>query len=477
MIGETYVNDLPREMMLAGSVSAFLASVLFLIGFMGLQVSTSFVSSKIAEILSPLPLSKGDISNILFICFARIFDLPLITAMVVLPLVCFLATGSLIAGLIALVAVISAESFALALTIGMSRFFYQRVAGGGGRSKWKTLTRIIFMFVWILPTFGTYLALNFAGRIVESFAYVTQSLSSSTQFIAAVFPFSFGFLISYLASFHAVSTYVLILSLISSPVYVALALYGLRWVARTVRRIGGQGTGTTAREVVKDTLIHPQASWLGIIRKDLRIASRTPSYASLFLLPVMQTVLLAISFLSFDNIGLAATLGALIGISMVTLLFPPTMFSIEGLSSTYTKSLPLTKKTLVAAKVTLSTLSYIISMIALFAVALYFRRDYTYVLTYGSMHTLSVAAASMIEVKIMTDKFWKEGTAMGNLYSRLSTFILVLLPGYAIAWIPIIAAFAAFFLESSMVPAVFLTISLLEFVVMTLAAFHEKKRK
>ena len=56
-----------RELTAVGSVSTFLAVVLFLISFMGLQVSTSFVSSKAIDVLTPLSLSKSDISHIVFL--------------------------------------------------------------------------------------------------------------------------------------------------------------------------------------------------------------------------------------------------------------------------------------------------------------------------------------------------------------------------------------------------------------------------
>ena len=126
---------LPNDVVIVGSVSAFLAVVLFLIVFMGLQVSTAFVSSKISDILGALPLSKREVSNIIFVCFLRMFDIPLITGVVVFLSAYFLVGGSLLGGLFSFLAVIVSEIFALALTIASARFFYSRIAAGGGRSK------------------------------------------------------------------------------------------------------------------------------------------------------------------------------------------------------------------------------------------------------------------------------------------------------------------------------------------------------
>lgn len=464
----------PREVTIIGSVSAFLAVVLFLIVFMGLQVSTAFVSSKISDILGALPLSKREISNIIFLCFLRMFDIPLIAAIAVFLSAYFLVGGSILGGLFSLTAIVISEIFALALTIGSARFFYSRVAGGGGRSRWQTLVRFLFMIVWILPTFGAYLVISFAGSIVQSFASVTQTFSMILRFLALIYPFSFGFLVSY-ATFFKVTDYVVLgFSIVSSVVYVIVAAFCLRWVTRTVRKIGGGETVATLRGIVKDTQIKPQIPWLGIIRKDLRIASRAPSFASLFLLPAMQTAILAISFSSFRDVGLSVTLGTLTGISMITLLLPPTLLSIEGLASMYTRSLPMEKRTLISAKTLLSIVTYMISLIVLFFVATYLNRDFSLILTYGAIHTLSVSAGIMLELTILTNKFWKEGFAVGNIYSRITTYVLILIPAFTIVMLPIIAAFVTFLFAKDIALPVFFATASLEFAVMTAVVIHQK---
>jgi len=458
-----------------GSVSAFLAVVLFLIIFMGLQVSTSFVSSKVVEILSPLPLSKRDISNIVFLCFIRIFDIPLITAITVFLAAYLFVGGSILGSLIALAAIGTTEIFALTLTIGSARFFYTRVARGGGRSRWQTLLRFAFMLVWILPTFAAYIVVNFAGELVQSFASLTQGFSSSIlQILALAYPFSWGFLVSYVTFPQAIGQFTLVLSAASSIGYAAIAYYCLRWVTGTVRKMGAGGIVTGLRELVKDTLIRPQVPWLGIIRKDLRVASRAPSYASLFLLPAMQTVILAISFSSISEVGLSAALGILIGISMITLLLPPTLLSIEGLASSYTRSLPMKKRTLISAKTLLSTVTYVISLIVLLIVASYLGRDFSYILTFGAIHGLAIAAAIMLELRILTNKFWTEGFAVGNIYSRLSIYILIFIPGFAVVLVPMIATIAAFFLAEQLVLPVFLAVASAEFALMSAVVIREK---
>jgi hypothetical protein len=464
----------PKELTIVGSVAAFLAVVLFLIAFMGLQVSTSFVSSKVVDILGPLPLSKRDISRIIFMCFIRIFDIPLIVAPVVFLAAYFYVGGSVLGGLVCLIAVGATEILALTLNIGSARFFYSRIAGGGGKSAWQTALRFVFMLVWILPTFAAYVLVNFAGQVVEFIAYLTTSLSSLLQILVVIYPFSYGFLVSY-ATFPQTNYLTFGLAVVSSIAYLVVTYYCLRWVTRTASTLSAGGIVRGLREAVKDTVIRPQIPWLGIIRKDLRVASRAPSYASLFLLPAMQTVILAISFSSISDVGLNAALGLLTGISMITLLLPPTLLSIEGLASLYTRSLPMKKRTLISAKTLLSTVTYIMSLMVLSLVATYQRRDYSFILTFGVINTFAIAAAIMLELTILTNKFWKEGFAVGNIYSRLSTYILIFIPSFALIVIPIIAAVVTFFMAEGLVLQVFLAAALVEFAAMTaVVAVHEK---
>jgi predicted permease len=158
---------------------------------------------------------------------------------------------------------------------------------------------------------------------------------------------------------------------------------------------------------------------------------------------------------------------------MTTLVLPPTMFSIEGLASSYTRSLPLRKRTLIVAKTLLSLVIYSLSVIALLAIALIAKRDFTLQILFGALYLFSIAAASMLELTILARKFWKEGFALGNLYARLSTFILILLPGYALAWAPIVAAFITYVLAEPLVLPVFLVVALAEFSVMSLIVHRQ----
>jgi hypothetical protein len=456
---------------IVGSASAFLAVVLALITLMGLQITTSFVSSKTTEVLSPLPLSKRDISTVVLLCFFRIFDLPLLTAIIAFPVLYAYLTGSILGGVASFLSVVVTEVFALSLTVGMARFFYSKIAHTGGRSKWKAFLRFVLMLVWVLPTFGLYFVIDFAAQTVRFFASFTQTLSTVSYLLALVYPFSYGYLISFTS--HEVSSSLLAICIVSSLAYIALAGYLLRRLGTIVGRIG-IGATVASRETVKDTKIKPGASWLGIIRKDVTIASRLPSYASLFVLPALQTIILAFTMSSMNAVGINSVLGILTGMSFLTLLIPTALFSIEGLASAYVRSLPLQKRTLIFPKTVLSTLMYLISLVTLFGVAVFLGKDSLSILTFGLIHVLSVAAASMLELILLANRYWKGGFAIGNMYSQLWTYVLILIPGLIVVFTPIALAIVVYLIAETLMLPIFLAVAISEFVAVTLFALHEK---
>jgi hypothetical protein len=139
----------------------------------------------------------------------------------------------------------------------------------------------------------------------------------------------------------------------------------------------------------------------------------------------------------------------------------------EGLASAYTRSLPMKKRTLISSKTLLSIITYLISLVVLFFVAVYLHRDFAFILTYGAVHALAVSAGIMLELTLLTRKFWREGFAVGNIYSRLTTYVLILIPGFAIVMLPIITTAVGFFFAQSLALPVFLATASSEFAVMT----------
>jgi hypothetical protein len=87
---------------------------------------------------------------------------------------------------------------------------------------------------------------------------------------------------------------------------------------------------------------------------------------------------------------------------------------------------------------------------------------------------LAIAAAIMLELTILTNKFWTEGFAVGNIYSRLSIYILIFIPGFAVVLVPMIATIVTFFIAEQLVLPVFLAVASAEFALMSAVVIREK---
>lgn len=463
--------DADRELAAVYSVSTMLGTVLFMMVFMGLQVATSFVSSRVAELLIPLPITRVDASRILLMCFIRIFDIPLIATTLIVPSAYGFSYRSVSGSLAVLLGVIATEVFALSLAVLLALSFYSKVARGGGRSAWGTLMRTLYMLVWIIPTFLGYMVTSFAMQMVNLMKAFTESFS---YLLASLYPFSLGFLVSFMTFFDVGDTRLLILSTCASLVYFALATYSFKWLLKRVVGIGLRGVAAFSKEEVRDTIINPRTPWLGIIKKDLRIALRSPSYFSILVMPVIQTVIFSFSLgFLYSNLG-EASLGfiPLFAITfLMVLLLPPTLLGIESIAYAYVGSLPLRRRTLVLAKASLSSISYLVSLLALSLITLIKAPSFVCTLAlFGGICALSVFASTTIETMLLSRMFGKN-VPSGNLYLKFYLYILPLIISFAIAMVPIVGYSITLFLTNSntLSTIILFVASTLEFVTATLS--------
>jgi len=182
------------------------------------------------------------------------------------------------------------------------------------------------------------------------------------------------------------------------------------------------------------------------------------------MLPALQTVIIVVSLLEIPNTNLATVLGFLAGVSLLSLLVTPTLFSAETLASAYMKSLPLKKRTVMAAKTFLSACTYLGSLVAITIVTLYLRGDFLWVLAFGLTQTLSVAAGCMMELFLLIRKFWWKELTPSNIYSSISIFIMVFLPGLILCLTPIMLCYIVGFVNIQSTLTIFLAAAAAEFI-------------
>lgn len=464
-----------KELAAICGVSSMLSIVMFMTVFMGLQVVTSFVSSRVAEFLIPLPVSSRDVSKILLMCFIRIFDVPLIAAILIIPMAYGISYRSIPGALIVLLSIVITEIFALSIAVFLAYSFYSKVIKGGGRSSLRTLLRLFYMLVWIIPMFLMFTIMSFAMQIVNLMKNLTQSLS---YLLTLLYPFSFGFLASLATFFKIDDPKIAVLSVGSSILYLVLAVYSFKWLFKKVAEIGFGSVSAVSRVEVKEISINPGPPWLGVLKKDLRIASRSPSYFSILIMPIIQIIIFSFSFRSFysniSSVSMEFLPYMLLPLFMIylpmVLLLPLMLLNTESIAYSYIGSLPLRKRTMILAKTILSSIVYFASLLIFLVINVPRVPSLMYLFAlFGGIFSFSAIASIIFEIILLLRTFGQT-IPSGNLYLRLYYYILPWVLSYIIAIIPILIYYIVLFLTASFVLSMtgLAATSILEFLIAVL---------
>ena len=380
---------------------------LALIWWTGLQVLPTFLSSPILPTLETLPVPSQTVDRVGFLLFLRLFDLPIATTLVVTPIAVGLALHSPIAGLAILPGAFSVAVFALVLSLTTGRFFVRHVqASPGGAS--RMALRWAYLVLWAIPAFAMYGYVTIGPRAVSWLSgVVATGPAGLVDGLLATYPFP-------LASLPALATtgtlswtgsgsLPVAVVLVGSTAYGAATVLLGAWLLRapralaTTRAIGALSTaGTRALET--------RSAPVFILLKDLRVASRTPAYAFLILLPLLDAVAIGAWTLLSDPDPAAALNIALAAVATAALLatfFSPAFFAIELMGYSYTRTLPLLPRSLIFGKVLLVAAVYLASAGTVLVIALTKVFDPVSFLVFLAAELPAVLAAAFLELGIL----------------------------------------------------------------------------
>ena len=413
-----------------------------LLWWTGVQVIPTLISSGVLTVLEPLPIDSRSLHRIAGILYLRLFDLPAGTILVVTPVAIGLALGPL-AGLASLPGVLVAVVFALALSLLTGRFFLRRVQGsrgGGGRA----FVRWAYLILWLVPAFAMFAFITAAPAFFRALGELaTQGPSTSGALLAAAFPFTFALLPTIVSGGTAAavilsSTGELALGL-AVAVYVSLALWAAVWLSRSVRSLLFLPVQRPADLATASSTLRPMGSARAVLTKDLRIASRTPGYAFLILLPILDAG--ALGLLTYvtptqNPIAASLALGAVTTAALLATFFGPAFFAIEVLAYSYGRSLPLSNRSILLGKVALIAMMYLVGAALILGFTLLRFFDPA---TFGAFIVAelpAVVAAAFLELGLLFRWARRKGLAISNLYTGAWFAVLVSIPGLIFAGVP-----------------------------------------
>ncbi len=435
--------QLPAGLFNAAVVAAILSLDTALLWWTGLQALPTLLTSQVVEVLEPLPIDPRTLRRVAGILYFRLFDAPAVVVAVGTPLAVAWALGP-IAGLGAVPGALSAVLLALALSLVTGRFFVRRVQGSGGGGG-RTVVRWLYLLLWIVPAFGI---LGFVTLTPIYFVLLAHLAAggglSAEAFAALVYPFPLAALPALIEGGPAglgLAPALAELLVAAAIAYAALALWALVWLSRSVVRLGeapaelARGAVTVVRAIV------PQRPALAVLTKDLRIASRTPGYAFLILLPLLDSLALGLVSVLGPSGAPAArgiAFGAVSSSALLATFFGPAFFALEVLAHSYARTLPLSSRSVVLGKSALVVGIYLASSAIVLGITASRLSAGALFVTFVGAELPAVLAGAFVELGILYRWSRTRGQPVTNLYAGAFNVLLVSIPGLVVVTAPLL---------------------------------------
>lgn len=435
---------LPPPVFDLGVLTALLGLDVAFLWWTGLQILPTLLSSSVLPVLEALPVDERTLRRVAALVYVRLFDVPVLTVLLLTPLLVSFALGAP-AGLAIIPGVVSSVAFALVLSLITARFFVRRVQssrGGGG----STVLRWTYLVLWVIPAFGMFGFVTLAPAFFTALSHLTATGPSGPfDLLLLAFPFA----LAALPPVAAMGTGALPLgsgglAILAGATlgYLGLAAACLAWLGGAVRRVGEPLHGVADGSPSARFGLEVTGPVRSVLVKDLRIASRSPGYAFLILLPILDAFALGLlSYAPGSSTGGAdaLALGAVTSSALLATFFGPAFFAIEVLAYSYGRTLPLPDRSLVLGKVALVVAIYLVSAgVVLGLVDLRLHAPLVF-LAFVLAELPAVTAASLIELGLVLRRACRKGLPVVNLYAGTWTAILISLPGLVVAVLPLVA--------------------------------------
>ncbi|HTT73260.1 MAG TPA: hypothetical protein VMG99_03820 [Thermoplasmata archaeon] len=426
----------------AGIVTGLLSLDIAFLWWTGLQVLPTFLSAEVLPVLEPLPIDDRTLRQTAALLYVRLFDLPALTVLVATPVFVGLAVGPW-AGVAVVPGAVAAVAFALALSLLTARFFVRRVQGarGGGGS---TALRWAYLLLWVIPAFGLFAFVTAAPALFEALdAIALRGPSVPAYLLLAAFPFALASLPAVAAQGPAgfgLPTGGVVLGA-AAVGYLALAGWAVVWTLRSVRTFGLAPALAPAAGPTPRYDVHPTSPAWAVLVKDLRIASRTPGYAFLLLLPILDAAAIGLwtyASASAASAALALGLAAVATAALLATFFGPAFFAIEVNAYSYGRALPLPDRAVLLGKVALVALLYLVAagiVLGLSAARVF---DPLVFAAFVAAELPAVVAASMLALGILFHRARRRGLPIVNLYAGTWYAVLVSIPALIVAGVPLL---------------------------------------
>lgn len=424
-------------------VAGLLLLELSFLWMVGLQSLPTYLGSQMLPVLETLPISEKKLDRIALLILLRLFDAPALTALVLTPIALGIAFGSWLTGLLVIPGVVLVVVFAIGLSLRTGRFFVEHVQGSRGGIR-ESVLRWMYLLLWAVPAFGIYGFVSFGFQIMGGLAYLGRVAPGNLGNLLLVFPFPLGMLpvfgLKGLAAFSNLPGGDALLLSVAAAGYSAIAL-GVAWWLRTApRALSRLSPEVQLPDERREAQLRPVGPPAAILLKDLRTASRTPGYAFVVLLPLIDAVVIGLSSYigaphprsAFDLAAAAVSTTAILAT-----FFGPAFFATEVMGYSYTRTLPLTNRSMLFGKSSLIVLIYIVASAIVVSLTVLRLLDVWLFAAFVIAELPGLVAAAFLEIGLLFRRAQASGVPVSLMSSGAWWATTVVLPGIAIAGLPI----------------------------------------
>ncbi len=354
------------EIQMAIGFSIYLLLSFVVLFFLNLATVTAFFTSGVMKLPATLPLTLNELENLTLLVFARVFIAPVIVIMTIYPVACLLIFGPIIA-IIAFIACAATISLSTGSLIKVAKWFYRK-SQTADESKLSIIARMAAMMGIVIGMLASYSVVSYLPDLIQ-FIIQTSTLVGLgfLAVLALVFPFSFGFLASAIAYELALPPLTILAAVVSSILYSILAVRLYRRSGSTLRLVALGGISTSRTGPIKEVNVRVMKPLLAMVRKDLKLASRSVGSAMVFAFPIL-IVVVAYPVITMWRDGGIGSLIALIAIEYGNLFAGLTivmimMFDAQGAS--IHEGLPISTMLTLKSKTVIAVTLYVCSMLLL----------------------------------------------------------------------------------------------------------------
>ncbi len=352
---------------LAVGFAVYLTLSFVVIFFLNLTTTSGLFSSGAMRLPATLPLSTAELEHLSFVTFVRIFFAPVLLSLTIFPIGCLIVFGPLVA-IVALASCASTVAIAIGALVKVSRWFHKK-SHSSDESRLSAFVRIAASMGVVIGMISVYSLGSYLPNLMRFIIGLSATWGPGVfTALSVIFPFSYGFLAAAVA--FGTSQDVLIGSIMGSSFYAVVSIVAYRRSGSSLKDVALGGVSTAKAKQTREVSLNVVSPLRGIIRKDLKLATRNIGSAFVFAIPIFLVIMLfpMLQYWKDTPSSLMRSYPALValayanlfgGVSLVSIL----MFDTQGAS--VQEGIPVSTRSVLRAKTAIAWVPYTLSLIAL----------------------------------------------------------------------------------------------------------------